>query len=54
MDLFTLEVFEYLNCNIDEVKKKLLFILEEVFVVTSVGGYTLNDIEKIVSGYSQG
>lgn len=38
MDLFTLEVFEYLNCNIDEVKKKLLFILEEVFVGTSVGG----------------
>ena len=47
MDLFTLKVFEYLNCNFDEIREKLLDILEKVFVGTSIKGYTLSDIEKI-------
>ncbi|MCI8363933.1 MAG: recombinase family protein [Eubacterium sp.] len=49
IDLFTLRVFDYLECNIREVRERLLSVVDDAFVATVNQGYSQTDIKKIVS-----
>ena len=43
LDLFTLKVFDYLSCNINEVKTQLIDIIDKSFVSSSQMGYSIED-----------
>lgn len=43
LDLFTLKVFDYLSCNIDEIKTNLLEIIDKSFVSSLKMGYSSED-----------
>jgi DNA invertase Pin-like site-specific DNA recombinase len=56
LDLFTLKVFETLNYNIEEIKTKLVHIIEKAYVGTSILGYNPNDklkIHKVISDLNE-
>ena len=47
LDLFTLRVFDYLECNIREVKERLLAVVDNAFVETSNHRASQTDFAKI-------
>ncbi|MBO5072574.1 MAG: recombinase family protein [Eubacterium sp.] len=47
LDLFTLRVFDYLECNIREVKERLLAVVDNAFVETSKHKASQTDSAKI-------
>lgn len=47
LDLYTLRVFDYLECNVDAIKERLLSVIEEAFVDNIGGCYTTEDKMKV-------
>lgn len=47
MDMFTLNVFRYLDCNLEEVRKKLLCVISKAYVASTDKGYSEDDLLKI-------
>jgi len=47
LDMFTLAVFQYLDCNIGEVRKKLLGVISRAYAATTDKGYSEDDLLKI-------
>ena len=47
IDLFTMKVFENLNCNIEEIKAKLIQVIEKTYVGSSKMGYNTDDKLRI-------
>lgn len=49
IDMFTLRVFDYLECNTREVRERLLSVIDDAFVATVSQGYSQTDIHRIES-----
>lgn len=49
IDMFTLRVFDYLECNTREVRERLLSVIDDAFVATASWGDSLADIHRIES-----
>ena len=47
LDLFTLKVFDYLNCNIEVVKERIIEIINKVFVSSGSSGVDVTDKLKL-------
>lgn len=47
LQMFTLRVFDYLECNVDEVRERLITIIDTCFVETTNEGYSRTDLIKI-------
>lgn len=47
LDLFTLKVFDYLNCNIEAVKARIIEIINKVFVSSGSSGIDVTDKLKL-------
>lgn len=47
MNFFTKEVFRYLNCNVDEVKRRLLEVVEKCYVEETESGYSQESLLQV-------
>lgn len=56
LDLFTLKVFDIMNCNIEEIKTQLVQVIEKNYIGSSIMGYNPNDklkIQKVISDLNE-
>ena len=47
IQFFTMQVFRYLSCNIENVKQKLLHIVEKYYIEETQMGYSPKDLAKV-------